>query len=187
MTAGLSSGPVGEYVRKTVSWEGPLKNLELADQTAERIEKALDLLPDEVMQGILSGESKIFIRVVPDAGFPVGMATRSEGKARKPQYIISIRDEHLKLDEDLFTASLLREFGHVVAKRPHDSQWPSGRAERAAFRERLEARADAMVWRWGLRHYSMRFLMATYPEHHLERILEEISKALLELEDEMGE
>ncbi len=25
--------------------------------------------------------------------------------------------------------------------------------------------ADAMVWKWGLRHYSMRPLYATYPEH----------------------
>ena len=117
---------------------------------------------------------------MPDPGLPLGMKTRTTGSASDRRYTIVVYHEHLSLAEDLFIGSFLRELGHVVAQLPPESEWPENRGDRARFKEHAENRADAMVWRWGLRHYSVRHLFATYPSHRAELILEAIGKTLLE-------
>jgi hypothetical protein len=63
---------------------------------------------------------------------------------------------------------------------PPEDEWQATRGDRARFKEKLEHRSDAMVWRWGLRHYSMSYITATYPSHWVERIAEEIGKTMLD-------
>jgi hypothetical protein len=117
---------------------------------------------------------------MPDVQFPVGMSTKTDGPAHKRKYTIFLYSEHTHWPEDHFIGALLHELGHVVAQRPPESEWPVSRAERARFKEMLESRADAMVWRWGLRHYNICYLCATYPEHWVHRIINNITKVLLE-------
>lgn len=148
--------------------------------TVSRLEKVLSVLPDEIRDLFLSGSRNLTIRVLPDTGLPIGMKTSSYDRFQKRHYEIVIRTEHVHLPEDLFIGSVLRELGHVAAEVPPEDEWPASRGDRSRFKEKLECRADAMVWRWGLRHYSMRHLTATYPEHWVERIVEDIGKMLLE-------
>lgn len=148
--------------------------------TVQRIEKALVILPEDVLDLFLSGYRNLVIRIGPDTGFPVGMSTRTEGSIHQRRYTIVIYPEHRDWPEDRFIGGFLRELGHVVARRPPETEWPLSRAERSRYREALECRADAVVWRWGLRHYSMAYLTATYPSHWVDRILDQIGKMLMQ-------
>ncbi len=116
----------------------------------------------------------------PNLKIPFGMGTNTKREVNGYKYTIIIREEHEDWPEDLFLGSFLRELGHVVCARPPEDEWPATRGDRARFRERIEYLADAMVWRWGLRHYSMRHLHATYPQHWVEKIIVEIEKILQE-------
>jgi hypothetical protein len=120
---------------------------------------------------------------MPNTALPLGMRTSSEGPPEARTYTIMVFREHEEWSENHFLGAFLRELGHVVAERPPESEWPTPRGERSRFREKLEYRADAMVWRWGLRHYSMSHLTATYQPHWVDRIVEEIGKILVKEDD----
>lgn len=168
------------YVRQILRFSPQINDTRLAEITVGRIEKALSLMPDEASNLFLSGARNLTIILLPDAGLPVGMTTKVDGPAHTRKYAIEMRQEHQDWPEDLFLGALLRELAHVVASKPPKSEWPSARGDRARFKERIEYRADAMVWRWGLRHYNLRFIAATYAPHWVERIVEEIDKIVRE-------
>jgi hypothetical protein len=171
---------VKEYVAKTVRLGPHLKDSKLLRTVVARMTQIFYLLPTDVLKLFLSDVGSLRIMIMPDTGFPFGMKTTSEGAEEARRYIITIYQEHVAWSEDLFIGAMLHELGHVAARRPPEEEWPPDRRGRAEFKEHLEARADAVVWKWGLRHYSMRHLTATYPKHHLERILRAIDKILLE-------
>jgi hypothetical protein len=149
-------------------------------KTLRLIQKALALLPEAVQEVLITGRLSLAVTVEPDPGLPRGMSAGSEDLAGGRFYTIVVHHEHIGWPKELFIGAFLRELGHVVAGRPPESQWPTERPERARFRERLECAADAMVWKWGLKDYSMRFLQATYPTHRAQAIADDIDKMLRE-------
>jgi hypothetical protein len=171
---------IKEYVAKTVRLGPRLKDSKLLRLVIARMTKIFSLLPPDALELFLSEVRSLRIMIMPDTGFPFGMKTTSEGASEARRYTITIYQEHVGWSEDLFIGAMLHELGHAAARRPPEEEWPLDRRERAEFKEHLEARADAVVWKWGLRHYSMRYLTATYPEHHVERIVQAIAKELLE-------
>ncbi|MBI5568673.1 MAG: hypothetical protein HY914_01875 [Desulfomonile tiedjei] len=171
---------VAKYVQEHVRLGISPRDGRLFPSTAARFEKALSLLPDETLELFLSGARSLTIHVQADPELPLGMRTESRGSAAKSEYTIIVYQEHLGWPEDLFMGAFLRELGHVVAERPPEPEWPTQRGERARFKELLENRADAMVWRWGLRHYSIRHITATYPSHRVDQILAAIEQVLLD-------
>lgn len=168
------------YVREILRFSPQIKDTSLTEITVARIEKALSLLPAESADLFLSGARFLTVKLLPDAALPIGMTTKTEGPADARTYTIEVREEHQNHPEDLFLGAFLRELAHVVACKPPESEWPSARGERARFKERIEYVADALVWRWGLRHYNMRFIAATYPPHWVDRIVEDIERMLRE-------
>ena len=170
---------IAGFVKKTLHVPGKDVSNETKRIAGERLEKVFSVLPDKIVELFMTGDRPLTIRILPDTGLPVGMKTSSMEHGQGPRYEIVVRDEHVRFPEDLFIASMLRELGHVVGEIPPEADWPATRGDRARFKESLECRADAMVWRWGLRHYSMRYLTATFPEHWVERIVEDIGKMLL--------
>ena len=177
-----SASAISEYVREHVRPGKNLNKAEVRTETGQRIEKTLSLLPDDILELFLTGRRTLLIIVEPTLKIPFGMSTRTRRSESGFRYTITIREEHEEWPEDLFLGALLRELGHVVRERPPEEEWPVSRGDRARYREKLEYQADAMVWRWGLRHYSMRHLYATYPEHWAEKIAEEVEKTLSEEE-----
>lgn len=171
---------IAGFIKKNVRFAAGLKHGDSKGVTLSRFEKALSLLPDEVLDLFLSGDRKLVVTVTVDSTFPMGMATGTEGPAGRRRYTIVVYDEHQAWPEDRFIGAFLRELGHVVGERPPKDEWPVGRGERSRYKEKLECRADAMVWRWGLRHYGMSYLAATYPPHWVDRIVEDISKMMLD-------
>jgi hypothetical protein len=171
---------IAKYVSEHVRLSTRSKRSTPRKQTIDRLEKAFSLLPDETLDLFLNDRRKLTVQLEPNLKIPFGMGTNTRSDANQNTYTIIIREEHEDWSEDLFLGSFLRELGHVVCERPPDDEWPTGRGDRARFRERIEYLADAMVWKWGLRHYSMRHLYATYPEHWVEKIVAEIEKVLVE-------
>jgi hypothetical protein len=175
---------VSEYVKQHVNIECPASG-DNKDAALGRIEKTFSVLPDEVLDLFLENKRNLTISVVPDLQVPFGMTTLSEGPPKKRRFGVTIYAEQLDWPEDLFIGSLLRELAHVVADRPPESEWPAARGDRARFKERLEYIADATVWKWGLRHYSIRHLTSTYPEHWVDRIVDEITRIVTQEGDKL--
>ncbi len=174
------SEAVSKYVRDHVRSGRVGSDNKVALATAKRFEKAFSLLPQDVLGLFLSEMRDLQVVIMPDVGLPLGMSTKSQGPPDARTYRIMLYEEQQEWPEDLFLGAFLRELGHVVAQRPPEDEWPKFRGDRARYKERLEYIADAMVWRWGMRHYSMRHLTATYPPHWVEKIVVEIGKLLLE-------
>lgn len=171
-----------EYVKQHVKFGIPA-SADKEATTLSRIEKILSLLPADALDLFLAGKRNFTISVVPDLQVPFGMSTQSQGPPKKRRFTITIYAEQLDWPEDLFIGSLLRELAHVVADMPPEAEWPASRGDKARFKERLEYLADATVWKWGLRHYSIRHLTSTYPQHWVDRIVEEIGRILLHESD----
>lgn len=174
------NGAIARFVNENARFGAGLRCGNKQAVTRSRFEKAFNLLPEEVLNLFLSGKRKLLVAIIADSAFPMGMATSTEGGADRRRYTIVIYDEHQMWPEDRFLGAFLRELGHVAAERPPEDEWPAGRGDRARYKEHLECRADAMVWSWGLRHYSMSHLNATYPPHWVDRIVEDISRMVLE-------
>ncbi len=179
-----STKSVSEYVKQRVKFGIPA-SADKEATTLSRIEKILSLLPEEVLDLLLAGKRNLTISVAPDLQIPFGMNTQSQGAPRKRRFTITIYAEQQDWPEDLFIGSLLRELAHVVADIPPEAEWPASRGDKARFKERMEYIADATVWKWGLRHYSIRHLTSTYPEHWVDRIVEEIGRILLQESDQL--
>lgn len=169
---------MAKYVSDHLRLAGGVRNPKVRDVASALFEKALSVLPEEVLDLFVSGARSLKVIVMPDAKLPLGMTTRSEGPPARRTYTIFLYEEHGGWPEDHFIGALLHELAHVVGERPPETEWPTSRGERARFKERLECRADSMVWRWGLKHYDMRFLTATYPQHWVERIVKDIERML---------
>ncbi len=148
-------------------------------RTAAMIEKTFALIPDEALDLFWSGHRDVAIEVLPDLRVPFGMSVGVFGSPAQRKYVITMYDEQQDLPADLFIGTLLRQLGHVAGKYPPEEDWPQSRGDRARFKEHLENLADATVWRWGLRHYSMRYLTATFQEHWVDRIVKDVSHILL--------
>jgi hypothetical protein len=166
---------LSEYVKNHVKFK-VLFDAQRKSETLSRIEKTFDLLPEEILELFLLRARDLVITVEPDLEIPFGMRTKAEGPSADRHYEITTFNEQLDWPEDLFIGALLRELGHVAAERPPESEWPQSRGDRARFKEHLEYVADATVWSWGLRHYSIRHINATYPAHWAEKIIEEVEK-----------
>ena len=168
------------YFINHVQWNERIAPSLLHERTMNRFEKALALLPLEAGDRFLSGDVNLSLLVAPDPGLPLGMRTKSEGPPDSRRCVIVVYEEHEGWPEDLFIAAFLRELAHVVAGSPPEAEWPTSRSDRSRYKEMLECRADALVWQWGLRHYSMVHLKATYPAHRLDTIIADIEKTLRE-------
>ncbi len=171
---------VRAYVKEHVNREVGDLDRESSSKVSLRFEKAFSLLPQEVLNLFVSGARPLTIRIMPDTRVPLGMRTTSRGPHGARTYTIVLYHEHLSMEENRFIGSFLRELGHVVIQGPPESEWPASKAQRAQLKELLELRADAAVWSWGLRHYSMAHLWGAYPPHVVERIIADIERLLRE-------
>jgi hypothetical protein len=171
---------IADYVKGLVSFKAPIVDGNARSIFFERIEKSFALLPEEVLDLFLKGSRNLVVVVMADTELPLGMGAKSEGPAKRRKYMVLTYSEHSTWPENRFIGAFLRELAHVATERPPENEWPLQRGDRARFKEQLEHHADAMVWRWGLRHYSMSYLDATYPPHWVERIVVEIGRILLE-------
>ena len=167
------------YTNNILDLKDAGKDLVRRDVTRARILKVFESLPPDVSDLFLNGFRNLKIVVVPDPGLPFGMKTRAHVSSNGLIYTISICDEAQDWPEDHFIGSVFRELGHVVAELPPEEEWPLNRGARARFKEQAECRADALVWSWGLRHYDIIFLSATYPSHWVDKIVNDISLMLL--------
>jgi hypothetical protein len=163
-------------VQDSLRLAGGVRDCRNREIAAARYEQALSLLPEEVLDSFLAGRYAVRIIVMPDPQLPMGMSIKVEDSGNKRRYTIFVYEEQCGWPEDRFLGALLRELGHVVAGKPPEHRWPQARGERARFKEMLECKADALVWQWGLRHYSMSHLNATYPPHWVDRIVKQISE-----------
>lgn len=180
MSHNSSEYMIKAYTSTHIELGAPLRPSQLHPETPSKLAKAISLLPSDASELILSERRKLTFLILPDAALPFGMSTRSQGPKQDRRYTIVMYNEHQDLPEDLFIGSILRELAHVIAKRPPEEEWPTHKGDRARFKEHLESRADALVWKWGLRHYSIRHITATYPQHRANEIIESIGNALLE-------
>jgi hypothetical protein len=171
---------IDRFIEGSVRFEGVAPDAATREKTRKRLKKALKLIPEEAQDLFLKSERRLTVVIKPDPVVSLGMATIVEGPRKSRSYTITIYEEQTRRQEDLFVGSVLRELGHVVLERPPEREWPEARAERTRYKQALECRADAEVWKWGLRHYSMRHLTATYPPHWVDAIVEEIEKCLTE-------
>ncbi len=170
---------IHSYVQAHLQFDAVIGDNEKAFFT-KRLEKSFSVLPHTILEMFLLDQRRITIKITQDTGFPLGMHTTPRGNAAARSYDIVMLREHQNWSEDRFIGGFLRELGHVVRQKPPESEWPSARGDRARFKEQLEDAADTAVWRWGLRHYSMAYLQATFPQHWVERIVERVSEMMLE-------
>lgn len=167
-----------EYLtQKVVSEKSDADSKYFAD-ISSRVVKAMNLLPEESRQLFLGGNRNILFKIVSDPKLPFGMKTVSSGSSTSRIYNVLICEECAEWPENRFLGAILRELGHVIAEIPPEEEWPTIRGERARFRELIELQADCRVWRWGLRHYDMAYLVATFPSHWVDRIVADIQKLL---------
>ena len=169
---------ISEYLNLRIDFGG-IASGPRRETTRSRIAKAFESLPGEIVDLLLNGTRNLQIKLIPDPILPFGMKTRTESYLGRLIYSITICDEAQHWEEDRFLGSFLRELGHVVAMLPPESEWPTDRGERARFRELVECKADALVWKWGLRHYDIIYLGATYPSHWVDKIVNDISLMLI--------
>lgn len=148
-------------------------------EICSRFVAAVKLLPDDELELFLTERRRISIDIIADPKLPFGMKTRSGGSFPTRQYTVLICEECSEWDENRFIGGLLRELGHIVAEIPPEEEWPISRGDRARFKEHSELVADCMVWKWGLRHYDMSFLVSTYPPHWVDRIVTDIEKLIV--------
>lgn len=151
---------------------------QLSRETGSRVVAAMKLMPDDELGLFLEDRRKVSIEIVANPKLPFGMKTRSAGSAQTRLYTIFICEECREWDENRFIGALLREFGHIVAEIPPEEEWPISRGDKARFKEYTELVADCMVWKWGLRHYDMSFLVSTFPPHWVDRIVTDIEKLI---------
>ncbi|MFH0960185.1 MAG: hypothetical protein V1897_15940 [Pseudomonadota bacterium] len=170
---------ISEFLNSRLDFGAITSDSNRGKTTSLRIVKAFESLPGEILDLFLTGTRNLRIRLIPDPILPFGMKTRSENCSGQLIYTLTVCNEAQDWDEDRFLGSFLRELGHVVAMLPPECEWPTNRGERARFRELVECKADAMVWKWGLRHYDIIYLSATYPSHWVDKIVNDISLMLI--------
>jgi hypothetical protein len=169
---------ISEYLNLRIDFGG-IASGPRRETTRSRIAKAFESLPGEIVDLFLNGTRNLQIKLIPDPILPFGMKTRTESHLGRLIYTLTICDEAQLWEEDRFLGAFLRELGHVVAMLPPEREWPTDRGERARFRELAECKADALVWKWGLRHYDIIYLSATYPSHWVDKIVNDISLMLI--------
>ncbi|MDQ1239225.1 MAG: hypothetical protein QG577_1410 [Thermodesulfobacteriota bacterium] len=170
---------IAQYVSRRLAFDEPL-GPEEAGIFRRRLEKSFSVLPPDVLALFLSQKRVVTFQVSKNPGFPVGMHTAVHGGPDERSYEVIMLREHQEWSEDCFIGGFLRELGHVVCQKPPDSEWPRTRGDRARFKEQLEYVADAVVWEWGLRHYSVSYIQATFPQHWVERIVQKVSEMVLQ-------
>ena len=180
MTKSKSDEELSAYLIGIVRNETPAKGDGHAPAVDPRIEKAFGSLPEDVRLLFVTGERNLTVRILPNPGMPLGLRTFSKGPADQRTYTINLYEEHLDWDDNRLIGAFLRELAHVVIETPPLEEWPEAKDKKAEFKELSELKADVQLWRWGLRHYSMAFLWATYPDHWAERIQADIERMLQE-------
>ena len=180
MTASERELSIEKYFAEHLCRATRKAHLPVPRETIARFRNAFILLPSETADLFLSGSIDLTVMIETDPALPLGMRTTCEGPPYSRRYMIVVYEEHLQWAEDLFIGSFLRELAHAVAGQPPEDEWPTSRSERARFKEMLEHQADAVVWKWGLKEYSMRHITATYPAHRVEIIVAEIERIVKE-------
>ncbi len=104
------------------------------------------------------------------------MRTAVFGPRAWRRYEITVFEGLEDWSEAVFIGTFLRELGHVAAERPPENEWPEERRDRALLKERIECVADAMVWNWGLKEYSVAHISAVYSPHRVPEILADVEK-----------
>lgn len=173
---------VVRYVRSHVKMGPHGGNSRLSDAVVKRFTRILRLLPARTLEVLLSGTRSLSVLILPTPGAPMVMKTRCYGPPYAREYSLVLYEEHLGFPEDHFIGAVLRELGHVVGGIPPEEEWPPTRSDRAQFKERLETLADALVWQWGLKRYSLAYLTNTFPPHWAERIVGDIERVVAERE-----
>ncbi|MDD3472826.1 MAG: hypothetical protein PHS86_08595 [Syntrophaceae bacterium] len=171
-----------KYLNQKVISEKTFADSKYFSDISSKVFKAMSSLPEEFQQLFLGGNRNILFKIVSDPKLPFGMKTVSSGSGRSRIYNVLICEECAEWPENRFLGAILREVGHVIAEIPPEEEWPTIRGQRARFKEFLELQADCRLWRWGLRHYDMAYLVATFPSHWVDRIVADIQK-LLEITD----
>lgn len=172
---------VSNYLESIIKIKGIKLDNSRLGVTKARINKAFEILPEEVLNLFLGRSRKLSLSITRGSELSPGMRTTTERYSGRPVYSISICDESLGWPEDHFIGALLRELGHVTAELLPENEWPQERGARARYKESIECKADALVWSWGLRHYDMIFLSETYPSHWVDKIVNDISMMLLSM------
>lgn len=165
------------YVRDSVH-VGEGDGARAPESSLERLTEVFVLLPPETLELFLSGQRSLCIKIFPTPRAAMGLRTTCTGPPSAREYTIILYQEHFDLPRDHFIGAVLRELGHVVANMPPEHEWPVERSDRAEFRENLETRADALVWQWGLKEYSLAYLHGTFPPHWVERIVKDIQQLM---------
>ena len=169
---------IEKFVNSRLIVRKALAESQSSRETLTRVVTAMKLLPDDEQELFLADRRKVSIEIVADPKLPFGMKTRSARSVESRHYTIFICEECTEWDENRFIGALLREFGHIVAEIPPEEEWPILRGDKARFKEHAELVADCMVWKWGLRHYDMSFLVSTFPPHWVDRIVTDIEKLI---------
>lgn len=169
---------IQRYVAQTIKIHERSGDTSLKNRAAPLIEESLSIIPPKALELFLGGERDLTIFIGPGSRLPMVMKTSSERHSSGRVYTIQLTPEHLELPKNVFMGNFLRELGHVVNSIPPMEDWPSQRKQRAQMKERMELRADAVVWQWGLKHYNISYIMATYPQHIADQIISDIEEYL---------
>ncbi len=170
---------VSLYLARALAFEDTNPPSGMMDKARHRIAQTLDLLPDRAFDLFLNHHRDVAFRVLVQSDVPLGMRTLVSGPKHARQYSILLYDDQLHWKEKLFHGALLRELAHVVLEKPAPFELPVNRRERSMHIEHMEHRADALVWRWGLRDYSVHFISQTYPAQYVDRILMHVADLML--------
>ncbi len=166
------------FVRSLISEpKSPTASHHIAE-ICSRIAMALKLLPDDERDTFVSGRRKLSVEIVREPKIPFGMKTRSTTGIENREYTIFVCEECGEWEQNRFLGALFHEFGHIISEIPPEEEWPITRGDRARFKEYRELLADCVVWKWGLRHYDVSYLIATFPPHWVDRIITDIEKLM---------
>lgn len=163
-----------DHVHGILKIEGNVAAPGLKERSADLISQVLSLAPQDVLKTLLESDRSLAIRLSQDSGLPMPMKTTCKRHKGTNQYTIYMQPHHADLSRNVFIGAFLREIAHVVLEIPPKEEWPSDRRQRAEMKEDLELKADALVWSWGLRHYDLAYIWATFPNHIAEQLISDI-------------
>jgi hypothetical protein len=142
----------------------------------KRIQDAFDLLPLDAQEELLALGSRLRIDVSPDSASFMPMRTHGTAVGGSTAYVVTVAEYHGELDQREFAAQFVRELARVASGTPPEASWPTDRRAAAEFRERLEAHADLLVWKWGLKELNLLFIRTAYPAHRAETLIQLLEK-----------
>ncbi len=163
-----------DHVRSILKIEGKISDQEIQEQIVGLVTEVMKIAPEEVSRELLERERSLTIHVTQDSGLPMPMKTTCKRDKGVNRYTIAMQLHHVDLSRNVFVGAFLREIAHVVLEIPPEQEWPTDRRIRAEMKKDLELKADSQVWSWGLRHYDIAYIWATFPNHIAEQLISDI-------------